>query len=94
MQNLTKNQKKYAENREVIKARCLAHYHNSVKNNHDEILRRRAYYQAYYQKNKANWNQRVNVKPKRPHISNRVALKKPVCHIIEEKPSFLITFGN
>ena len=93
MQNLTKNQKKYAENREVIKATNLAHYHNSVKNNHDEILRRRAYYQAYYQKNKANWNQRANVKPKRPHISNKVTFTNPVSQIRSGKPSFLITFG-
>ena len=94
MESLTKNQKKYEDNREVMKATNLAHYHNTVKNNHDIMLRRRAYFQDYYQKHKANWNQRVNVKPKRPYTSKRVTLKKPVSQITSEKPSFLITFGN
>jgi len=90
---LTKNQKKYADNRDVIKAINLAHYHNTVKNNHDEVLRRRLYYKQYYQKNKHNWNQRANVKPKRP-TSNKVVFTNPVSQIRSEKPSFLITFGN
>jgi hypothetical protein len=76
-----------------MEATNIAHYHNTDKNNHDEILRRRAYYKQYYQKNKSNWNQRANVKPKRPYTSNRVAFKKPVSQVVAEKPSFLITVG-